>query len=247
MRNDGHTVASGAGIIVLCFFLSGATVLVVPTPPMVATLPVLSQPLVGDAAGARRDVGALYAINTCGAVLGVALAGYILLPALGNRATTMLAASGNIVAGAIALVYSRHAKRRVRPVSASRFAMTIGSGPEPAPGAALTIVALAVSGAVSMLYEVGWTRALALAIGSSTYAFTSMLLAFLVGIAGGSALYSRLPPERKISPAAFALLQAGIGVATGATILLFERAPEMFLVALRWSAAPEFVQLAQFA
>ena len=114
-------------------------------------------------------------------------------------------------------------------------------------GAALTTVALAVSGAVSMLYEVGWTRALALAIGSSTYAFTSMLLAFLVGIAGGSALYSRLSPERQTSPAAFALLQAGIGVTTGATILLFERAPEMFLIGLRWSAAPEFVQLVQFS
>jgi spermidine synthase len=108
-------------------------------------------------------------------------------------------------------------------------------------------VALAISGAVSMLYEVGWTRALALAIGSSTYAFTSMLLAFLVGIAGGSALYSRLSPARRISPAAFGLLQAGIGVATGAIILLFERAPEVFLLALRWSAAPEFVQAAQFA
>ena len=351
MRNDGHTVASGAGIIVLCFFLSGATglvyqvvwlrllglvfghsvyatttvlaafmaglalgslmaarrmprlrnliaiygwleigigiccallpvaldnaaplwvglskvlglhyqglllvefllvfaLLVVPTTLMGATLPVLSQALVGDGAGARRDIGALYAINTCGAVLGVALAGYVLLPALGNRATTMLAASGNIVAGAIALLYSRHASRRAGPVTASPLAMSTESEREPTPGAALITVALAVSGAVSMVYEVGWTRALALAIGSSTYAFTSMLLAFLVGIAGGSALYSRLSPERQTSPAAFALLQAGIGVATGATIFLFERAPEMFLIGLRWSAAPEFVQLVQFS
>ncbi|MDP2702979.1 MAG: fused MFS/spermidine synthase, partial [Candidatus Rokubacteria bacterium] len=201
-------------------------------------------------------VGALYAINTFGAVLGVALAGYVLLPALGNRATSMLAASGNIVAGIIALAYSRRVSRRTAVPSvlgdSPRAALDAGAaspegGFEPVPGAALTTVALAISGAVSMLYEVGWTRALALAIGSSTYAFTSMLLAFLVGIAGGSALYSRLSPARRISPAAFALLQAGIGVATGATILLFERAPEMFLVALRWSAAPEFVQFAQFA
>ncbi len=250
------------GLLLVEFVLVFA-LLVVPTTLMGATLPLLSQALVGDGGGARRDVGALYAINTFGAVLGVALAGYVMLPALGNRATTMLAASGNIVAGAIALTYSRLASRRagrlaVPPVAASPLEEAPPGGPDagvtsaesgidPTPVAALTTVALAVSGAVSMLYEVGWTRALALAIGSSTYAFTSMLLAFLVGIAGGSALYSRLPPERKISPAAFALLQAGIGVATGATILLFERAPEMFLVALRWSAAPEFVQLAQFA
>ncbi len=256
----GLSSALGLGYngLLLVEFVLVFALLVVPTTLMGATLPVLSQALVGDSGGARRDVGALYAINTFGAVLGVALAGYVLLPALGNRATSMLAASGNIVAGAIALVYSRHASRRAGPLAAPPVAGAPLAAPKdappgapqgglgPVPGATLTTVALAISGAVSMLYEVGWTRALALAIGSSTYAFTSMLLAFLVGIAGGSALYSRLSPEWKISPAAFALLQAGIGVATGATILLFERAPEMFLVALRWSAAPEFVQLAQF-
>jgi spermidine synthase len=243
------------GLLLVEFVLVFA-LLVIPTTLMGATLPVLSQALVGDGDGARRDVGALYAINTFGAVLGVALAGYVLLPALGNRATSMLAASGNIVAGIIALAYSRRVSRRASAPSgledSPRAALDAGAaGPaggfEPVPGATLTTVALAISGAVSMLYEVGWTRALALAIGSSTYAFTSMLLAFLVGIAGGSALYSRLSPARRISPAAFALLQAGIGVATGAIILLFERAPEVFLLALRWSAAPEFVQAAQFA
>ena len=243
------------GLLLVEFVLVFA-LLVVPTTLMGATLPVLSQALVGNDGAARRDVGALYAINTFGAVLGVALAGYVLLPALGNRATSVLAASGNIVAGIIALAYSRRAARRAGALSVTGDPPTAAldaratspeGGLESASGATSITVALAISGAVSMLYEVGWTRALALAIGSSTYAFTSMLLAFLVGIAGGSALYSRLSVARRISPAAFAFLQAGIGVATGAIILLFERAPEMFLVALRWSAAPEFVQFAQFA
>jgi len=240
------------GLLLVEFVLAFA-LLVVPTTLMGATLPVLSQALVAGGDKGRREVGTLYAINTFGAVLGVALAGYVLLPALGNRSTSLLAASGNIVAGAIALAYSRRASRRAillehAPPEAEHTPPTVSQdGREPAPGAVLIPLALAVSGAVSMLYEVGWTRALALAIGSSTYAFTSMLLAFLIGIAGGSALYSRLPPDRRLSPTAFALLQAGIGLATVATILLFERAPEMFLVALRWSAAPQFVQFAQFA
>jgi spermidine synthase len=240
------------GLLLVEFVLAFA-LLVVPTTLMGATLPVLSQALVAGGDKGRREVGTLYAINTFGAVLGVALAGYVLLPALGNRSTSLLAASGNIVAGAIALAYSRRASRRAillehAPPDAEHTPPAVSQdGPAPAPGAAFIALALAVSGAVSMLYEVGWTRALALAIGSSTYAFTSMLLAFLIGIAGESALYSRLPPDRRLSPTAFALLQAGIGLATVATILLFERAPEMFLVALRWSAAPQFVQFAQFA
>ena len=67
----------------------------------------------------------------------------------------------------------------------------------------ITAIALGVSGAVSMVYELAWTRALALVIGSSTYAFTSMLVAFLVGIAGGSALYSWRLGAVRASPVTF--------------------------------------------
>ena len=56
------------GLLLVEFVLVFA-LLVVPTTLMGATLPLLSQALVGDGGGARRDVGALYAINTFGAVL----------------------------------------------------------------------------------------------------------------------------------------------------------------------------------
>lgn len=46
------------------------------------------------------------------------------------------------------------------------------------------------SGVASMNYQVVWSRALAMVIGSSVYSFTIILLAFLVGIAIGSAVYS---------------------------------------------------------
>jgi spermidine synthase len=95
-----------------------------------------------------------------------------------------------------------------------------------------------------MAYEVAWTRALALVIGSSTYAFTAMLVVFLAGIAGGSALYSWLWGSRTASLAVFAVLQAGIGISFMAILLVFERMPELFLVALRWSNSASSVQLA---
>jgi spermidine synthase len=60
-------------------------VLLVPTALMGATLPVLVQGLVRDERGISRTVGTLYAVNTFGAVVGVGLAGYVLLPAWGNR------------------------------------------------------------------------------------------------------------------------------------------------------------------
>ena len=50
--------------------------LLVPTTLMGGTLPVLSQALVRREAGIGRTVGALYAMNTFGAVAGVILAGW---------------------------------------------------------------------------------------------------------------------------------------------------------------------------
>ncbi|MCX7808508.1 MAG: hypothetical protein N2515_07850, partial [Deltaproteobacteria bacterium] len=59
--------------------------------------------------------------------------------------------------------------------------------------------AFALSGTASMAYEVVWTRALAMALGSSIYAFALILETFLVGIALGSAAMSALF-ERGSSP-----------------------------------------------
>src|SRR5437870_1699665 len=50
-----------------------------------------------------------------------------------------------------------------------------------------------------MLYEAAWTRALALVIRSSTYAFAAVLVAFLLGISRGAAAYAVLWGRRRAS------------------------------------------------
>jgi len=50
----------------------------------------------------------------------------------------------------------------------------------------VAIAAIGFSGFVAMLYEVAWTRLLALALGSSTHAFSLMLVTFITGIAAGA-------------------------------------------------------------
>src|SRR5262245_27755501 len=62
--------------------------LLVPTTLMGGTLPILAQALATHDVGPGRKVGTLYSVNTFGAVCGVVLAGYVLLPAFGNRITT---------------------------------------------------------------------------------------------------------------------------------------------------------------
>src|SRR5215813_11243221 len=47
---------------------------------------------------------------------------------------------------------------------------------------------IAVSGFVALVYEVVWTRVLAMTLGPTTYAFSAMLVAFIAGLGIGSAI-----------------------------------------------------------
>jgi spermidine synthase len=221
-------------------FLIAFALLLAPTTLMGGTLPILSQALVAHGEAMARPVGLLYAINTFGAVLGVGLAGYVLLPGLGNRATLTAAAAANLVVGLVAVLGSP----AIRAWIAARAAVSDERRPRAGPGetAVWPVVALGISAAASMIYEVAWTRALGMVIGSSTYAFTAMLLVFLVGIAGGAALYSALRGRHAATPAVFAGLQMGTGVAAVLAVLIFERMPDLFLLGVSWSDAPRFVQ-----
>jgi spermidine synthase len=221
------------------------SLLLVPTTLMGGTLPLLSQAVVARGEAMARPVGLLYAINTFGAMLGVALAGYSLLPWLGNRTTLMAAAAANAVVGVVAVLYAL--KTRSPAAKAPARAASESASADERSAVSWPVVALGVSGAASMIYEVAWTRALSLVIGSSTYAFTAMLLAFLIGIAGGAALYSWLWGRRRATLGAFAALQIAIGVAVVIALVAFERMPELFLLGMRWSDSPRFVQTVQLA
>ena len=110
-----------------------------------------------------------------------------------------------------------------------------------------TLVALGISGAVSMIYEIAWSRALALVIGSSTYAFTAMLVAFLVGIGGGGVVYLWRHGNRRSTAAEFAVIQGAIGITAALSLLALGRVSGLFLLGVSWSDAPGFVEAVQVA
>src|SRR6202035_4922497 len=60
--------------------------------------------------------------------------------------------------------------------------------PIAAPAPVLACSAAAISGFAALVYEVAWTRLLALVIGPTTYAFATMAAAFISGLTVGSAL-----------------------------------------------------------
>lgn len=148
-----------------------------PTVAMGATLPLLARFAVLDRAEAGEQVGRLYGANTLGAVIGTGLAGFVLLPELGLRTTTHLAAGANLLLALLAWAAGRTAGPM--PAYARRAA-----GYHADEGIGLWAVA-GLAGFASLLYEVSWFRVLVLNLGGSAYAFSVMLLAFLLGIGLG--------------------------------------------------------------
>ena len=90
------------------------------------------------------------------------------------------------------------------------------SPPEPQPrvGALRTValVAFAASGAAALVFEVTWTRTLSTVMGSSTYALSTMLAAFMAGLSLGGMLGAIVAERARRIVVAFALCELGIGV-----------------------------------
>ena len=200
----------------------------VPAAAMGATFPIAASWFAEASASAKpdrtarssADASVLYAANTAGAALGAMLAGFWLIPAIGLRGTTWIGVGLNVVAAVGALWLSRRdAIPRTQPVQPAVVAgRKSKSRPQrrQAPAAALAaprpVLAwwgAALSGFSALVYEVAFTRLLALVIGPTTYAFATMAASFITGIAVGSAIGARLS-RRAAQPALW--LAAAIGI-----------------------------------
>src|SRR5262249_36485711 len=126
-----------------------AVILLPPTTLMGATLPLLARFLSSSVDAAGLEAGRAYAINTLGGVLGTLAAGFWLIPELGLRATTFIAAGLNVAIAAASLALAR-----------GRSGDRLAAPPAAAPPPALPLAVAALSGAASLLYEIAWTRSL---------------------------------------------------------------------------------------
>src|SRR5262249_36765819 len=78
--------------------------------------------------------------------------------------------------------------------------------------------AYALAGFAALALEIVWTRALVFFVGSTTYAFTSMLVVFLSGLASVSAAAARRASTARGPEIWFAALQALIALSSAASI-----------------------------
>jgi spermidine synthase len=188
-------------------------VLLVPTAMMGASFPLIVKAALGSREDGGRAIGLLYAINTFGAVVGTLAAGFLLIGLLGIRGSIAVAAALNVAAGLISIWVGWQRT----PVTANdRVPAPAATASVSCPPALLTLLPwlLAVSGFCSLAYEVVWTRLLVLFLETTTYAFTVMLAAFLLGITVGSALVSPFLRRARNGPLALALLQGLVAISS---------------------------------
>ncbi|HUP44711.1 MAG TPA: fused MFS/spermidine synthase [Thermoanaerobaculia bacterium] len=126
------------------------------------------------------DAGWVYGINTFGAVAGTVAAGFWLLPAIGITRSLFIAGTIDLIVGAVILVVARRTSLSTRnqrePLELEAWSPRVRR--------AFTIALL--GGAAALVLEVAWFRALMSIFGSSVYAISLMLAAFLFGLAAGS-------------------------------------------------------------
>jgi spermidine synthase len=202
-----------AGLTAVKFALSFLLV-VVPTFLMGGTFPVMNRFLIRRLRNLGNLTGALYGVNTLGAVVGTIAAAFVLLGGVGVCRTIYVAAGLNLVVALAVTIWGQLAGWEAAPAASAQ-------APEPAPARDrfgrvewLAAFAFMFSGLAALGYEVVWARALVYTMGTSIYSVAIMLASFLLGIAVGPLLIGRFADRMKRPLLALGLIEAIIGLAS---------------------------------
>lgn len=202
------TVLAMAAILLPCLLMGGS-------------VPLLSQAF----AGARERAGIIgssfYAVNIAGAVIGAVSVPFLLLPVLGARGSYFGAIAGNLLIGLLALLVSTRQEAQV-PAEIPEI-QTLSAEDRTATSllshAQVALLAF-LSGLLTIMLEILWTRMLAQVHENSIYSFAIVTAVFLVGLTGGAMLARLLAARFRIDSL--------LGIAWAAAGLLVFVSPQLF-------------------
>lgn len=230
--------AAGSFSQIMFGLTSSAVLILPPTAMMGATLPLLAKQVVHRDQDIGPRIGVLYGINTFGAVAGTLAAAFWLLPSLGLGRTTWVGAainfgifllvfvlvrSGSLATGAPVVESDDVAESDGIAESQQETTLEESQSPDPVAESEvseddsryrLVLWFAAAAGAIAFCYEIIFTRMLGHILGGSIYAFATMLAGFLLGIALGGMIASRLAIRRNIAVVSLIYAQALAGVSS---------------------------------
>jgi spermidine synthase len=169
-----------------------------------------------------RTLSVLYFANSFGAAIGVLIAGFYLVDAVGLPGTILAATIINFVVAIGAVVASKYVPAEGEMAPAAEPAAS--GEASAAPGTPLVRVLLGVAfgtAVASFVYEIAWIRMLSLVLSSATHSFELMLSAFILGLALG-AFWVRRRADRFADPLrTLGVVQLWMGALALATLPLY--------------------------
>jgi spermidine synthase len=241
-----HAMLESLAVLTAVRFACSFAVLIIPTALMGATSPLVMKAAVRDLAEAGPSIALLYGVNTAGAITGALLAGFVLIGGIGVRSSFLLAASLNVIVGLTAAALARRSLL-IRPISQaperaggtevprlqvgrrdqeSPAVVAVVANPgephgqadDPAEVRQAVLIAMGLSGFCALALEVVWFRVLVLYTDATTYAFSTLLAAVLLGLATGSLAVRPLMRRSRHWGLMFAIVQALVGIAAVASL-----------------------------
>lgn len=213
---DGLDWVSGAARFFLAF-----VVLLVPTTAMGTGYPLLLKYLRQQSE--RDHSKTLYAFNVTGAMLGALSGGFLLLPWLGVKCTSLIAAGMNATIFMF-VFFQIQRQNSSAPLQTEIVSVSSSSSPAGPPGQAVEALVV-LSGVGLMLLELCWTRIFSTAFGSSVYSSGTVFFLVLTGLACSAIIASRLRGR----PPSLSLVMLSCGFVIALTSHLFGFLPAQLL------------------
>ena len=180
---------------------------------MGGTLPAMVRSLQLTADHIGTGGGWMYAANTAGAIIGVLVCSFLLIPALGIQGSALTAAAIGVFAAAGGFWLDRFAPVQT-VVEQPSHAIPL------AKSAAAAMLFYAVAGGLALGYEVVWSQSIVQFMSTRSFAFSVMLATYLAGLALGAALFARWADRIRDPWGVFGLLISAAGLVAILEILL---------------------------
>jgi len=215
--------------LVLKVLIAFATI-IFPVTLMGGTLPIMARVVIETSFDIKSRVGALYSVNSLGAVVGAVVTAFFLVPTTGLNKAIFTTAILNLLVGLIAIaIQPLYSPKNMKPEGANEAGISTDGVTDFQ--LKMFILAVTLSGGISMIYEIAWFRLFALVLGSSTYSFALMLAAFITGISLGSLIASRWSPGSRRGVYSFLVFcHFAVGISVSASLLIYERLPFLFFI-----------------
>jgi spermidine synthase len=185
-------------------FLFCSFILILPTTVIGAMFPVATYLYSVQFKRLGRDVASIYFLDTLGAALGALVCGFFLVPWVGLSVTS---AGSALIYMLLGLFVYRREGGEVEALAGKSVESVEKGGDRLNNMHILILVAVFFSGFAALLLEVTWARYFHFIFGTSIYAFSLVLAAFLLGLSAGSLLIHRFLDRIKKPMLVFAYVE----------------------------------------